>query len=111
MTPLAERAVLVTLLLTSALETRPSLAKDQAPIKRELWTLDHSDEGYLWLSVKVAKDPDPDFDEDFIIDRTLKMFGHEWTFEHRFEDWLNFSAPNEHSDFKTYDRAEFNAAD
>ena len=106
MIAIAQRAVLVTLLLASALETRPSLGKDQAPVRRAVWTLDHSeiDEQHIvWLSVNIAKDPDDDFDEDYIIEHVVKHLGCDWTFERREGDYLHFSAPNAHRDFPTYD--------
>jgi len=112
MNSIAERAVLVTLLLSSALATRPSLAKELGRQERVGWTLDHDDEeGYVSLAVKIAKDPDDDFDEDYIISRVIRSLGCEWEFQHRHEDRLHFSAPNKHQDFKIRDRAEFNAAD
>jgi hypothetical protein len=104
MIAIAERAVLVTLLLSSALATRPSLAKDQAPVRTSLWTLAHDDdEGHVSLAVNIEQDPDDDFDEDYIIKVVIKHLGCDWTFERREGDYLHFSAPNSHKDFPTYD--------
>jgi hypothetical protein len=101
---IAERAVLVTLLLMSALETPNSLAKEMGRQERVGWTLDHDDDdGHVSLAVEIPLDPDDDFDEDYIISHVIQHLGCDWEFQNRYEKWLHFSAPNAHKDFPTYD--------